>query len=99
MSIIVWKDMRICITWNSWKKRKKWRKNLVRIWRVRVAAILKWLRRHSNFMVMQHQLQSMAGAVTHLDRHCRYRKELTFRFLIRALRTFEGSYLQDHGMD
>lgn len=97
--MIVWKDMRIRITWNLWKRKRKERRNLVRIWRVRVAAILKWSRRHSNFMVMQHQLQSMAGAVAHLDRHCRYRKELTLCILIRALRTFEGSYLQDHGMD
>lgn len=97
--MIVWKDMRIRITWNLWKRKRKERRNLVRIWRVRVAAILKWSRRHSNFMVMQHQLQSMAGAVAHLDRHCRYRKEFTLCILIRALRAFEGSYLQDHGMD
>lgn len=50
-------------------------------------------------MVMQHQLQSMAGTVTHLDRDCRYRKEFTLRILIRALRAFERSYYQDHGMD
>lgn len=50
-------------------------------------------------MVMQHQLQSMAGTVSHLDCNSRYRKELTLRILIRALRPFERSYLQDHGMD
>ena len=74
-------------------------KNLVHTWRARVAVILKWLRRYSNFMVMQHRLQSMAGAAAHLDRHCRHGKEHTIRLLIRALRPFEGSDFIDDGLD
>lgn len=99
MSKIVWKDMKIHIMWNQWKKRTKEIRNLVSTWRVRVAAILKLQKRYSTIVIMQHRLQSMVGPAAHLDCHCRYRKELTFCILICTLRSFKGAFFFSNGLD